>query len=190
MPGWPTARPSHRIPPPTWRPMPMPDRNALQQLIYHRMTTLGLSRGRFGNHLSPRNPSKVLRRLDAFIGGGGQRDGDLSARLAEALVVPRSTINEAAKATRDAIKVQAERITDPTLNPMRSGPLNAAGPATLQWPGLLTLRPAGYFDSPRIYRATNTSPTARSRRRRASRYMVRSPDSSSTTRPTTPCNTT
>jgi len=86
----------------------MPDRNALEQLLHDRITARGLSRGQLGQRLSPRNPSKALRRLDAFVGDGRQRDGDLSARLASALGVPISAINEAAKATRDAIETQAE----------------------------------------------------------------------------------
>ena len=86
----------------------MPDRNALEQLLHDQMTALELSRGQLGQRLSPRNPSKALRRIDTFIGDGRHRDGELSVRLAEALGVSVSAINDAAKATRDAIEAQAE----------------------------------------------------------------------------------
>ena len=86
----------------------MPERNALEQLLHDRMNALGLTRGQLGQRLSPRNPSKSLRRVDAFVGDGTPPDADLKARLAEALGVPISTINDAARATRDAIGAQAE----------------------------------------------------------------------------------
>ena len=44
----------------------MPEPTALGQLLRERMAALGLSRGDIGQRLSPNNPSKALRRLDAF----------------------------------------------------------------------------------------------------------------------------
>ena len=86
----------------------MPERNPLEQLLRDQMAACGLSRGQLGQRLSSRNPSKALRRLDAFMSDGTPPDGDLKARLADALQVPVSTVNDAARATRDAIEAQAE----------------------------------------------------------------------------------
>ena len=86
----------------------MPERNPLEQLLHNRMAVLELSRGQLGQRLSPRNPSKALRRLDGFMRDGTPPYGDLKVRLAEALEVPVSMINDAASATRDTIAARAE----------------------------------------------------------------------------------
>jgi hypothetical protein len=86
----------------------MPEPTALEQLLLERMAALGLSRGDIGQHLSPSNPSKALRRLDTFTTTGECPEDNLCERLAGALDILLTDLVAAARATREAIEAQAE----------------------------------------------------------------------------------
>lgn len=86
----------------------MPEPTPLEQLLRERMAALDLSRGDIGQRLSPSNPSKALRRLDAFAATGECPEDNLCERLAHALDLSIPRIVTAARATREAIAAQAE----------------------------------------------------------------------------------
>lgn len=86
----------------------MPEPTPLEQLLRERMTALALSRGDIGQRLSPSNPSKALRRLDAFAANGELPEDNLCERLAGALDMPVTDLVAAAQATREAIAAKAE----------------------------------------------------------------------------------
>ncbi|WP_159299800.1 hypothetical protein [Spiribacter sp. SSL99] len=86
----------------------MPEQTPLEQLVRDRMAALRRARGDIGQRLSPSNPSKALRRLDAFAATGALPEDNLCERLAGALGLPVTDIADAARATRKAIEAQAE----------------------------------------------------------------------------------
>lgn len=123
----------------------MPEPTALEQLLRERMAALSLSRGDIGQRLSPNNPSKALRRLDAFAATGASRKGNLSERLAGALGLPVKDITDAADATREAIEAEAEADYRARFQPhavwttVRSRPSSIAMAGMINAPGRLVL---------------------------------------------------
>lgn len=86
----------------------MSRRDTLEQLLRDRMTAMELSRGQLGRRLSANNPSKALRRMDAFASSAIRPPGDLQARLASALDVSSAALEGAAQATQNAIAAKDE----------------------------------------------------------------------------------